>query len=193
MPATFPCSWIQERIEAHIDGELPPAEQGHFEAHVATCAACAAELEDARRLVGTLRALPSLTCSDAVSQALQDRIHQTRQDRWRPTAKRWYKPLAAAAVLALIAGHHLFAPEPVAPTFSPREIAQARRQVEWTLAYLGDLNSRMGTAVRDDVIQQRLVQPLRLNLDVCGLWPVACTASQHLVQPLRPILPVQTR
>ena len=163
MPATSPCSWTQERIEAYIDGELTSVEQGRLEAHAATCAACAAELEDARRLISALRTLPSLTCPDAVSQALQDRIHQTRQNR--SAAKRWYKPLAAAAVLALIAGYHLFDPEPVPPAFSPKEVAQARRQVEWTLAYLGDLNSRIGTTVRDDVIQQRLVQPLRLNLD----------------------------
>ena len=157
----MPCTWTQERIEAYIDGDLTPVEQGQLEAHAATCAACAAELEDARRLVGALRTLPSLTCPDAVSQALQDRIHRTR----RTAAKRWYAPLAAAAVLVLIAGYHLFDPEPVPPTFSPKEIAQARRQVEWTLAYLGDLNSRMGTTVRDDVIQPRLVEPLRLNLD----------------------------
>ena len=165
MPSTPPCSWTQERIEAYIDGELTPAEQDRLEAHAATCATCAAELEDARRLISALRTLPSLTCPNAVSQALQDRIHQTRQDRWRTAAKRWYAPLAAAAVLVLIAGYHLFDPEPVPPAFSPKEVAQARRQVEWTLAYLGDLNSRMGTTVRDDVIQQRLVQPLRLNLD----------------------------
>ncbi|MDE2812682.1 MAG: zf-HC2 domain-containing protein [Gemmatimonadota bacterium] len=165
MPATSPCSWTQERIEAYIDGELTPVEQDRLETHAATCAACAAELKDARRLVGELRDLPALTCPDAVSQALQDRIYRTRQDRWRTAAKRWYKPLAAAAVLVLIAGYHLFDPEPVPPTFSPKEVAQARRQVEWTLAYLDDLNSRMGTAVRDDVIQPRLVQPLRLNLD----------------------------
>ena len=155
------CTWTQERIEAYIDGELTPAEQGRLEAHVATCAACAAELEDARRLVGALRALPAFTCPDVASQALQTRIRQAR----RTAAKRWYAPLAAAAVLVLIAGYHLFDPEPVPPAFSPKEVAQARRQVEWTLAYLGDLNSRMGTAVRDDVIQPRLVQPLRLNLD----------------------------
>ena len=59
MPSTSPCSWTQERIEAYIDDELTPVEQGQLEAHAATCAACAAELEDARRLVGTLRALPS--------------------------------------------------------------------------------------------------------------------------------------
>ena len=161
MPSTSPCSWTQERIEAYIDGELTPVEQGRLEAHAATCAACAAELEDARRLVGALHTLPQATCPDAVSQALHDRIHQTR----RTAAKRWCAPLAAAAVLVLIAGHLLFDPEPVPPAFSPKEIAQARRQVEWTLAYLGDLNSRMGTTVRDDVIQPRLVQPLRLNLD----------------------------
>ena len=162
MPATSPCSWTQERIEAYIDGELTPAEQGRLEDHAATCAACAAELEDARRLVGALRTLPSLTCPDAVSQALQTRIRQARGKR---EVRRWGWAYAAAAVLALIAGYHLFDPEPVPPAFSPQEITQARRQVEWTLAYLGDLNSRMGTRVRDDVIQPHLVQPLRLNLD----------------------------
>ncbi len=161
MPSTSSCSWTQERIEAYTDGELMPVEQGRLETHAATCAACAAELEDARSLVKALRTLPPITCPDAVSQALQDRIHQTR----RTATKRWHAPLAAAAVLALIAGHLLFDPEPVPPAFSPKEIAQACRQVEWTLVYLNDLNSRMGIAIRDDVIQPRLVQPLRLNLD----------------------------
>ena len=102
-------------------------------------------------------ACPRSPAPTRVSQALQDRIHQTRQDRWRTAAKRWYKPLAAAAVLVLIACYHLFDPDPVPPAFSPKEVAQARRQVEWTLAYLGDLNSRLGTTVRDDVIQPHLV------------------------------------
>ena len=106
-----------ERIEAYIDGELTPVEQGLLEAHVAACSACAAELEDARRLVGALHTLPQATCPDAVSQALHDRIHQTR----RTAAKRWCAPLAAAAVLVLIAGHLLFDPEPVPPAFSPKE------------------------------------------------------------------------
>ena len=165
MLSTSPCSWTQERIEAYIDDELTPVEQGQLEAHAATCAACTAELEDARRLIGTLRALPRVTCPDAVSQALQTRIRQARRQRLHVAVRRWGWAYAAAAVLVLIAGYHLFDPEPVPPAFSPKEIAQARRQVEWTLAYLGDLNSRMGTAVRDDVIQPHLVQPLRLNLD----------------------------
>ena len=165
MPSTSPCSWTQERIEAYIDGELTPAEQTRLEAHAATCAACAAELEDARRLVGALRTLPSLTCPDAVSQALQTRIRQARRQRLHVAVRRWGWAYAAAAVLALIAGYHLFDPEPVPPAFSPKEVVQARRQVEWTLAYLSDLNSRMGTTVRDDVIQPHLVQPLRFNLD----------------------------
>lgn len=165
MPSTSPCSWTQERIEAYIDGELTPAEQTRLEAHAATCAACAAELEDARRLVGALRTLPSLTCPDAVSQALQTRIRQACRQRLHVAVRRWGWAYAAAAVLALIAGYHLFDPEPVPPAFSPKEVVQARRQVEWTLAYLSDLNSRMGTTVRDDVIQPHLVQPLRFNLD----------------------------
>ena len=109
--------------------------------------------------------LPALTCPDAVSQTLQTRIRQARRQRLHDAVRRWGWAYAAAAVLTLIAGYHLFDSEPVPPAFSPQEIAQARRQVEWSLAYLGDLNSRMGTTVRDDVIQPRLVQPLRLNLD----------------------------
>ena len=144
---------------------MTPVEQGRIEAHAAACAACAAELEEARGLVKGLRALPPVTCPDTVSQALHARILRTRQDRLPTAARRWFAPLAAAAVLALIAGRLLFDPAPVPPTLSPGEIAQARRQVEWTLAYLSDLNCRVGAAVRDDVIHPHLVEPLRFDLE----------------------------
>lgn len=46
-----------DRLSDYIDGELPQGERAALEAHVATCAACAATLEQLRRVVRQAQAL----------------------------------------------------------------------------------------------------------------------------------------
>ena len=50
------CSEATERIEAILDGTLPPSERAEIEAHLAGCPACAAELARSRAAVELTRA-----------------------------------------------------------------------------------------------------------------------------------------
>lgn len=50
------CARVHDRLHAFLDGELPPAGHAGVLAHVDTCAACAAALDDYRALGGVLRA-----------------------------------------------------------------------------------------------------------------------------------------
>ena len=163
MSAESPCAWTEERIEAYTDGELESVERLRLEEHAAHCPTCSAQLEEARRLVAALRALPRLNYPATAEAALKGEIRRLRRGRLLTYTRRL--SAAAAVLLALLGGHILFEEESPPPAFEAEEIAQARRQVEWTLAYLGNLGNRTGAAVRDDVIQPRLVAPLRQSLE----------------------------
>ncbi|HXU24731.1 MAG TPA: zf-HC2 domain-containing protein [Tepidiformaceae bacterium] len=50
----------RKQLDAYIDGELSPAQSGRFEAHLASCARCAREVEAARLLKAALQAIPQV-------------------------------------------------------------------------------------------------------------------------------------
>ncbi|MGH7752093.1 MAG: anti-sigma factor family protein, partial [Gemmatimonadales bacterium] len=46
-----------DRLSEYLDGELSPADRGSLEAHLLTCAPCAATLAELKRVVARARAL----------------------------------------------------------------------------------------------------------------------------------------
>jgi anti-sigma factor RsiW len=57
-PTSRECGAARPRLDAYLDGDLPPAEAARVEGHLAACADCAAELADLRRTVEMVEALP---------------------------------------------------------------------------------------------------------------------------------------
>jgi len=50
----------RKQLDAYVDGELTPPEHARFDAHVASCARCARQVEDARALNAILRSMPEV-------------------------------------------------------------------------------------------------------------------------------------
>ncbi|NKB67175.1 MAG: hypothetical protein GKR89_08950 [Candidatus Latescibacteria bacterium] len=163
MSIAAPCTWTLDRIEAYIDGELDDTQALQLDEHVAACPTCSEQLAQARSLADALRSLPQLTYPAEAVNALQREIRQTRRRRLGAYTRRL--SAVAAVLLALLGGYSLLDKDQPPPAVESVEVAQARRQVEWTLAYLGNLGNRTGTSIRDDVIQPRLVDPLRQSLE----------------------------
>lgn len=69
-----PCLDWRERLEAFVDGELPPAEAEAVRAHVRHCAACLAELEALAGLNQGLRALGSERAPPALWSSIAARL-----------------------------------------------------------------------------------------------------------------------
>ena len=96
---------LGDQAELYVVGALTPAERAEFEAHLAGCAACAAEV---RALAPAIAALaysaPSAGPSPAVRDRLMARVGGPRVSSRRPAA--WQGSwLAAAASIAIAAAH----------------------------------------------------------------------------------------
>lgn len=88
------------RLDEYLDGELAGAEKASTEAHVASCAACRAELDKGRKLEALLRRVPAGSPPDAERFLSKVRSEARRPAPWR---------FAAAAAVILGAGAAFFA------------------------------------------------------------------------------------
>jgi anti-sigma-K factor RskA len=144
---TAPHDELKDQAAAYVLGSLDAGERGSFEAHLAGCEACAAEVRTFRRVVDALsRAVPQRS----PRPELRDRVLGAIGDRsWGPAsagsprrrAREWpaWLPAAAMVVLALgIAAH------------------AARLQ-----ARIGDLEARLDAALAQVATADRLVADSR--------------------------------
>ncbi len=103
----------EEVIIPFLDGRLSAAERAPVEAHLAACAACRAQVDELRALVGVLGEWPAVAASPSFDAALRARVAQEAEERsaWLVLRPAWGAALAAAVVLA--AGVALWPPEEV--------------------------------------------------------------------------------
>lgn len=69
---TTSCRWVEERIEAWVDGELEADEARRVTTHLAGCAACAVAVESATLVRDGLRGLPSPDAPAAVIRRIKE-------------------------------------------------------------------------------------------------------------------------
>ena len=163
--------WIDDRLEAFLDGELPEAERAVLDGALRADPAWQAELALARRIRTDLRALPTPACPPAVTEAVLRHARRRSPAAWleriaeaarRHVAGLWQPSLAMAVLVAVVvAAAFLGRPAPPAPNIASAEVEQALDEVRWTLAYLSEVGRKTGRSVREDVIGQRVVEPMQ--------------------------------
>jgi hypothetical protein len=84
------------RLDEYLDGELAEAERAVVEAHLASCAACRAELDRSKKLEKVLRSVPSGALPN------EDRFVASIRARSRRRAPVWPLGLAAAAAILVV-------------------------------------------------------------------------------------------
>lgn len=166
------CDDVLERVEAFVDSDLPPDEAVAVEAHIYRCQPCAEEVEFAREMQASLRSCHKMQCPDRVVEAvyqhigLQEQPANTQISRpplWE-TVRQWFSsprmiPALGMAVVAVVAAVLLLKPNAV--EHSDAEVAEATRQVEWTLAYLGSVNERVTAVATGTAVQPYVVEPVQ--------------------------------
>lgn len=169
-------AWMEDRIEAYLDGELEEAERASFERHLAGDQAWEAELFLAGKIRNGLQALPQPVCPPHVMHAVLAEVAQLEQRSWRHRLKGWadrwwaafWQPsLAMALLLAVVVTATLVGRSP-APASMPAQadleaaaVQEALAEAKWTLAYLSEVGRETGKAVRHDVLEERVVAPMQ--------------------------------
>lgn len=183
------CEEALERLEAFVDGELAGAKAAGLEAHLASCAGCAAEHRLALDVRRELRALPELETPPAVLAEVFRKVEASasprrrlldlgrlRRPRWldlRP-APAW-TALAAALLAAVVIGTGLWLAPPAeepAPELDPAAVARATEEARYALAYVGLVSQRAGLKLRDDVLIEHLVRPSAEGLSRAFFLPL---------------------
>jgi hypothetical protein len=152
------CSEAGERLDDHLDGALDPGAADAIERHLATCAACQAEVQGLRALIAGARLLPrERPPGRDLWPAIVGRIALSRHRSVRRGVL-----LAAASALLLVAGamgsRALFAPRSVTVVVAqgPGDLgfplAEERQYVEAVTALRAALDRRR-TALSPEVVQ----------------------------------------
>lgn len=202
---------MEARVEAYVDGTLPPAEQAAFAARLHAAPHWQAAVQRARRIKKGLCALPRPTCPPEVTRAVfrqtgvrephvastarADRPAAPRTARFRPAGpaskpRAWQPPLALLLLLLLAAAAALWgqpAPPPTgeASRFTHAEVQHATAEAEWTLTFVARVTHETSTTVRQDVLQDRLAAPTQqAALRALRYFPIA-TPSPSFVPPSR--------
>ncbi|NIM18842.1 MAG: hypothetical protein GTO42_02305 [Candidatus Latescibacteria bacterium] len=194
------CEWALERLEAHLDGELPADEAQAIEVHLKSCHLCAQEWALAGQVKKALGSLPQKTCPDRVLEAVLEGIAEDAGTARRPAGLwparlRWgiLRPATIATALIVVLALTVFISRqgrlPVLPDekteemeeISPEAVAIAKEEVKWTFAYIGDIGRRAGLAVRDDAIYPHVVTPVQHAVDE-AIYPRVVAPVQHAVK-----------
>jgi len=101
---------VSDRLGDHLEGDLSLAELARVDAHLASCAECAAELRELRETVALLRGLPAPEPPTGLAAEVMRRIEagEGRESRVVALFRRAQEPLFAAALAAGIAGLVVF-------------------------------------------------------------------------------------
>lgn len=147
------CAFADERLEAYADGELPAGESAKVARHLEACPACRAELELAGRIRAELGSLSAPACPAPLAEELTG----------IPAPRRGWMPAAGLGALAasLLAVAVLWTGGERATEPSPRELAQARQDLELALGYIGKAGRMAGRDVGAVVTKSGLMAPIR--------------------------------
>ena len=168
------CRQIQDRLEAFVENDLSEAERKAVEDHLRGCADCHKQWMQAKEVLEALQALPLKECP---AHIVREVLKRTRTEPsvmgdlrsflsplfrpvWRPVVG---LALIVALLLILLPLSNLRTPEP--PIYSEQEIRKAQEEIRWTLAYLHRTMTRTQSIIREEVISDRVVRPIRDSMN----------------------------
>ncbi|MDZ4700502.1 MAG: hypothetical protein SH809_12415 [Rhodothermales bacterium] len=159
-------AWIDERLEAFLDGDLPPEELARMERVLANDPTWHVRLTLATRIQAELRAsftpaVPAGLTRVILSRARRAHRAQVWGDWWRTGLQTflarfraaWQPALALTSIAALATFLYLaggFNASRTAPATVP-DVEQALAEVKWTLGYISKTGRKTGESVQSAI------------------------------------------
>lgn len=179
-------AWFDERVEAYVDADLPPAEMSVFAERLRRDGDLRRQVAIAERISLSLAArprpvaLPPLRDRLAAIPTTPDRFDRRSAGLSVVRMLRWPAGLAAAAALAFLTIRiGIDAPThgavPAATPYTQAEIDKALREAKYALAIVSDAGKHAGQTVRETVIRRNVVDPVNRAFEATVFGPEAPT------------------
>ena len=117
-----PDDHVLQYVDAYLHDVLYPSEKWQVAEHCEVCPICRVVLDEARKRLEVLESLPPVEASEALIAATRKRIQQFRPPRFTPFR---VGLAAAAAVVAVLAGFHLYYLNMAASPYDLRVLGQS--------------------------------------------------------------------
>ena len=143
------CRRFEPLIHDLVDGTLDGGPRHDLEAHLASCAGCAALVEQLLVVRRSARALPVLEPPPSALPALKEALEAERAWQRRARRSRLVLPVAAAAVLVLAAGAAVIwrqAPAPASPPAAAPAAARVDPATATSAELLGSVEAEFALA-----------------------------------------------
>ncbi len=173
-------NWMDDRVEAYVDGDLPADERTTFEQVLNEHPQWMHEVRQAERIHHELNDFPALACPPQVTQAVLERTRFADQppgwsDVWSQfwtqidelTRFGWKPAMAMASLVMIVAAAVLFSPAPSTvggTSYTTAEVERAEAQAKWALAYIAQVGDETQHTLRREVFQEQITRPTRRAL-----------------------------
>lgn len=168
------CQTFEQSLVDYLEGLLSSEEQRAIDAHLQECAQCRAMMAEEQAIAEKLRQWPRITCPERVVQRIFTEIErneprvpwQKSVSAWLTAPSFWKMGVATALLLTLVAAA-VFYREIGTPRYSPAEIAQARQDIELSLAYVHYYTAKTGEILEEQIASTRAAirQPVATALE----------------------------
>lgn len=183
---------MDARVEAYVDGDLPPPERATFEQVLDESPHWQAQVRHARRIRDELHTFATPSCPPQVTDAV---LTETRRRAngasstdasmgwwtwlWRELdieLQAGWKPALAFATLLLIIVTSSLLTDPQqsaglvqqqsggAQHYTSAEIQQAETKAKWAIAYIAQVSQKTGSTVEETVLEENVARPMRRAL-----------------------------
>lgn len=161
--------WMDERIEAYLDGALPAEEQEVFENVLASDPVWREEVQLASRISAGLHALPEPQCPPYVTRAILARTRRNARQSYAARilqkvreagAAAWRPALSMMVLLTVVVGSVILDRSRSVQYATP-EVKQAAEDVRWALAFVSDVSRQAGISIREEVFRERVIAPIQ--------------------------------
>ncbi len=171
------CGWIDQRLDAYVDGELSAFEEARVERHLPHCEACQAVAEGLHGVKASLGALPVLRCPERVLEVVRSETFKSpvaSRSASRRRAPSWAIGLAACVLVAAGVGT-------IRGVVERRQAELRRQQIETTLADLQATLQQRAAEVSREAFVQGVAKPTRTVVSAVqdsplGRWGAAAAS-----------------
>lgn len=151
------CGWVDERLDAYVDGELSASEKARVERHLPSCEACSAVAKGLRGVKASLSGLPVLRCPERVLEAVLNEASKV-DTASQPVRTRRAPSFAVGLAACLLVAAGAWS---IRGVIERQQAAERRERIELAIADLQTTLRQRANDVGREAFVQGVAKPTR--------------------------------